>query len=262
MFVERFGPADADHVVLLHSANFTGRMWRPVADRLQDMHLIVPDLPGHGRSLDERFMSIEETAEAVADVAARTATGRQPHIVGVSLGAYIGLTLLIRNPSLAASAVLSGFHLGDMPNPRAMILLGDLLSPIASTAWFQRRIAGSLKIPPAFLRHEDFSRPRTNGRTIRAVNRAAAQFDAKADLDKIRTPTLALAGAREHPTILESLRIMDRRMAHGTSRVAPGLGHAWPLQDPDLFARTVRAWIRQEGLPSPLAPATAADAAQ
>ena len=252
MFVEQFGAADADRVILLHSANFTGRMWRPVTDRLQDMSLIIPDLPGHGRSIEERFVSIEETADAVAELASTAAKEQQLHIVGASLGAYVGLSVLLRHPDLAASAVLSGFHVGNMPNPRTMVFLGNVLSPVASTAWFQRKIAASLKIPPEYLKHEDFSRPRTNGRTIRAVNRAAATFDAVADLDKIGTRTLALAGAREHPTILESLSILDRRLTDGTARVAPGLGHAWPLQDSDLFARTVRAWTNNSTLPSQL----------
>lgn len=259
MFVEQSGSAEADQIILLHSANFTGRMWRPVTDHLQEMHLVVPDLPGHGRSIDEIFVSIEQTADDVAKIAAQLEPGRQLHIVGVSLGAYIGLTILIRHPDLASTAVLSGFHVGNMPKPRTMILMGDIISPIASTAWFQRKIAGSLKIPPEYLEHEDFTRSRTNGRTIRAVNRAAVKFDARADLDTIRTRTLSLAGSREHPTILESLGLMERCIADCDARVAPDLGHAWPLQDPELFADTVRAWTKNDALPARLAHAAHTD---
>lgn len=259
MFVEQSGSAEADHIILLHSANFSGRMWRPVTDRLQEMHLVVPDMPGHGRSIDETFVSIEQTADEVAEIATQLEPGRRLHVVGVSLGAYVGLALLIRHPDLASTAALSGFHVGNMPNPRMMILMGDILSPVASTAWFQRKMASSLKIPPEYLEHEDFTRSRTNGRTIRAVNRAAVKFDARADLDRIRTRTLALAGGREHKTILESLRVMERRIADCEARIAPDLEHAWPLQDPELFADTVRAWTKNDTLPLRLEPAPPKD---
>ena len=248
------GPEQADTVLFLHAAGFGGSMWRDVVERLPEMRAIVPDLPGHGASFAEPFVSFEAAADALAGLIARQAGGGPVHVVGVSLGAYVGFRLIERHAGLVASAMLSGFHVKPMARPRLMKFHGDLLSPLAATAWFQRKMARSMGVPEERLQL-DGEGSRVSARALRLINRAAVDFKAPDDLARIATPVLAVAGAREHALILNSLTILEGAMPNCVARVAQGLGHAWCAQDPELFADAVRAWVRRESLPDGLEPA-------
>jgi len=79
--------------------------------------------------------------------------------------------------------------------------------------------------------------------------RLVSVFDLAEQLPKIDVSTLVIAGAGEQATILDSLSEYRRLMPDCTVRTVPGTGHAWCNQDPDLFADTVRAWVRQACLP-------------
>ncbi|MGI9383909.1 MAG: alpha/beta fold hydrolase [Methyloligellaceae bacterium] len=253
--VSTLGPEQAEPIVFLHGAGYTGAMWREITGRLSDMRTIVPDLPGHGRSIQAPFVSFEAAADALAELIGQKAAGGPVHLVGVSLGSYIGFRLIQRHPGLVARAVLSGFHVIAMPRPVLMRLLGDVMSPLAATAWFRRRMARSLGVPDDLLGLDGSDVPRVSARALRAANRGAVDFRAPEGLSRIRTPVLAVAGEREHATIVTSLGVLEREMPNCVARVAPGLGHAWCAEDPDLFAATVRAWTGDERLPAALTPA-------
>ncbi len=55
MFVQESGRVGAPPVVLLHGAGASGWMWsKQVPELAQKMHVLVPDLPGHGQSNGRR----------------------------------------------------------------------------------------------------------------------------------------------------------------------------------------------------------------
>jgi pimeloyl-ACP methyl ester carboxylesterase len=63
---------------------------------------------------------------------------------------------------------------------------------------------------------------------------------------------LALAGGAEQPLILRSLPRIAAAFPNGVARVAPGVGHAWSHQKPELFAAAVRAQVAGTPLPKDL----------
>ena len=88
---------------------------------------------------------------------------------------------------------------------------------------------------------------------LRASSNAGA-FRLPSNVTSIRCPTLVVAGQREHPLIHQSLAAVVAAMSAAQARVAPGVGHGWNGETPDLFARTVRAWISDSPLPVELLP--------
>ncbi len=54
--IRETGLDDAPTLVLLHGVGTSGWMWRHLADAVGDeVHLLVPDLPGHGGSAANRL---------------------------------------------------------------------------------------------------------------------------------------------------------------------------------------------------------------
>lgn len=252
MHIAQDGVADGTPVLFLHGAGFAGSMWQPLTTELTDLRLLIPDLPGHGKSVEKRFVSFEDTALALAREIRKVGIDEPMHVVGISLGAYVGLMMALRHPRRVKSAFLSGFHTGNMPRPGFMKVMGDVMSPVASSRWFRMRMAKSLGAPDDLAVNDQVFAAPTNARTIRTVNRAAVDFDQNASLAGIEAPVLAIAGGKEHELIRTSLKRMARDVKNSQARLVPHLGHGWPIQNPDLFTRTLRSWISETDLPSEL----------
>lgn len=245
--------SQSDDIVFLHAVGFTGGMWGDVIRQLSEFRSITIDLPGHGQSRGDPFTTIADAADHVARAIADRSIGGPVHVVGLSLGAYVGLALAQRHPSLVNRAVLSGLHVGEIPGAFWIKLLGNAMSPIATTRFARRQNHRMLGIPD----DSDVSSWRDPSpitvKTFRAVNKAAIGFQITEEaLQQIDTPILALAGAKEHASILQSLDMLQRHLPNGIARTVPGLGHGWPAQDSALFSETVRAWIQHDDLPGRL----------
>ncbi len=93
-------------VMLLHGFPLDGRVWLDVADRLKHAaRVIVPDLPGFGRSsVSERF-TMDSLAEDVVTIAARLRLGRFV-LAGLSMGGYVAQAVVRGYASKLSGLVL------------------------------------------------------------------------------------------------------------------------------------------------------------
>ncbi len=86
-------------LVLLHGLGATGEVWRGLLERHWPAEVIVPDLPGHGRSPELPEYTFESMTDSVA---ATLPAGRRMVVLGHSLGGVLALTLATRSPDVAA----------------------------------------------------------------------------------------------------------------------------------------------------------------
>ena len=101
-------------VVFLHGVPFDGSLWKNQFNAFPYYKLIIPDLPGSGRSEMTEDMSMEGIAECVKDIiihetASLYFKSGEPHsviVIGHSMGGYITLALAEKHPEL-----LNGFGL-------------------------------------------------------------------------------------------------------------------------------------------------------
>lgn len=237
----RRGAYDAPLVVFLHGAGISSWMWHSVIDHLPDMDCLAIDLPGHGESRDIPWKSISDSADLVWELIDWQADTQSVHFVGLSLGAYVGLTALAQRPHLAVSAVLSGIHAGNMSNKSLMKALTTLTAPLATRPFLARKTAkmfGSANTDIGrFVKEAGKTRVSA---TWRATNQVI-DFVTPENMQNISARTLVVAGEKEHDLILSSLDIFSSRMQNCKTARAPGLGHGWAGQDPELFAEMIRA---------------------
>ncbi len=83
-------------------------MWQQQLRQLTDFACLAPDLPGHGQSRTVPWRSFEQTADMIAEIIRDKIPSGRSHIVGLSLGSYVGLSLLSRHPDVVERAMLSG----------------------------------------------------------------------------------------------------------------------------------------------------------
>ena len=116
LYVEEVGPTNASTIVLLHEAGFSGWIWKPQIDRLRnDYHLLIPDLPEHGRSSDIKPFTISGSASSIAELIHKRAHARRAHVVGIAVGGQITLELLSQAQEIVDSAMISGVTVKSLP---------------------------------------------------------------------------------------------------------------------------------------------------
>lgn len=94
-------------IVLVHGTRFDHRQWRAYPELLPSDQVLAPDLPGHGRRLDERF-TLDGAIGAVG-AAVDSAPPSVPVVVaGHSLGGYVAAAYAQRRPDRLAGLALIG----------------------------------------------------------------------------------------------------------------------------------------------------------
>ena len=261
---EAFGPNHAPTIVFLHGGGIGSWMWLPVIKHLPDYHCLTPDQPEHGRNRQIAPFSMELSAEKVADLILQQAHGGKACVVGLSEGAQITVQLLATAPERVEKAVVSSALLRPVPG------LG-WISSHALLAWTYR-----LTIPPfknadwwirlnmkyaAGVPHEFYSYFKKDFQEMTEsefVNLLIANqnFRLPVGLENATSPTLVIAGQKEYPAMKQSMRDLVAALPHAKGALV-NLGkessmakeHNWALTAPELFAKTIRAWIEEKPLP-------------
>ena len=87
----------APHVVFIHAGGVDGRMWHPLAERLDGMRLHMPDLRGHGSTPlpPGEYAHADDLLRMLDDLRIKRAT-----LVAASFGGWVALQLGMRIPAI------------------------------------------------------------------------------------------------------------------------------------------------------------------
>lgn len=229
-------------LVFLHNGMTGNWSWHRQVEAFGDYRVLTPHLPGYGARRDEDWGGLDSAADdAAAFIADRVETGRV-HLVGIGLGGLVGLHVLARHPELVDSAFLSGVPAAAAPAAARTGAAARLR--IWGGEWFAKMQAGAFGVLES--PENDDVAPAT----ARAVAQELAAAALPEGLDEFDGPVLLAAGAKEPPHIRKALDALGDRFDRALLRIAPGLHHAWNLEDPLLFNAAVRRWVeRREAHP-------------
>lgn len=108
LWFEKHGEKSQDRsIILLHGFTGSHSTWDRLSKKLVGEHyfLVLPDLPGHGRSADTSGMSIDQISDSLIAILDDLKITKAS-ILGYSMGARIALNLAIRYPGRARSLIL------------------------------------------------------------------------------------------------------------------------------------------------------------
>jgi pimeloyl-ACP methyl ester carboxylesterase len=252
MFARESGSVGAHAVVFLHGGTMSGWSWQPVVQLMRGYHCLVPDLPGFGMSAQQGPFAIDRAADAVAELIRTRVGGGRAHVVGLSLGAQVGVQLMATEPKLVDRAVLCGTFINTMPYVRSTRFLLGVVNRNTLYRWIIKRYWNAHHSGVPAHRIDDYRedvRLLTSGQLAHVVL-ASAGFTLPDGLDTSDSPTLFLTGGNEAPGVRRWAAALAQRMPDAIDRVAAGMPHDWPLHHPDLFARTVDGWLTNAVLPA------------
>jgi pimeloyl-ACP methyl ester carboxylesterase len=241
-------------------------MWTPQVEALSgDYHCLVPDLPEHGRSFGLGSFSIEDATARVADLIRRCAHGGQAHVVGLSLGAQVTVALLALAPDLVGRAIVSSALLRPLPGG-SFWYRPDLLAatyrwtvePFKGVEWYMRlNMKYAAAVPERYVDHFRKDYQLMTADSFARVIAANMSFRLPPGLARVTVPTLVVAGQHEYGAMKQSVRDLVSALPNARGAlVDAGRGtaesHNWNLTAPELFTRTVRAWLTDQPLPAEL----------
>jgi len=123
LFVDHRGNHGKNIVVFLHGGGVSGWMWEKQANHFEkDYNLLIPDLPGHGRSGHIPFESIAGAAEQIIRIIqAHAGEGADITVIGFSLGAQILVQMLVMKPDLIRCAIISSALVRPIPIAKRLV---------------------------------------------------------------------------------------------------------------------------------------------
>ena len=254
LHVHESGAPGSPAVVFIHGAGVSGRMWRDHMSRLTSLHCIAPDLPGHGKSNRQPWVSLEATARCVADLIEARVPARRAHVVGLSVGGAVAHTLLATRPELLGRVVIDGA--GALPWRGRLPFLGGiaLMTPFLHTRLVIGMMSRSVgRIPEADRAEIKLASRRAFYNSYRdalSLRLTRAEMSAKCH-------ALLVAGERE-TAVRHSNAALAALMPHAEARYFPGAGHGWLGVNLELHVAMVEAWLEANELPDGLAHETTA----
>ena len=249
VYVEESGLASTPSIVFIHAVAVSGWMWKAQIEALNgDFHCLNVDLPGHGQSNRVKWVSLEDSADQIAEIIRARAHEGKANVVALSLGSYVGLTLLSRHPDLLTCAVFSGVTAAPLPNLWTYSLLGPVMALFMKTNYFIRMNAKGLNVPQEQL--DDYVQVArlTSRQAFVKASDDAARFSLPQNLATIRVPTLIVAGENEHPLVKAAIGAIAETLPDGQGAIAPGVGHGWNAENPVLFTAMLRSWFEDQSL--------------
>lgn len=254
-FVAGTGPP----LMLVHGLGGGAANWVEVAPRLaRRFRVLVPDLPGHGRSTPLRAApTLDPYADRLASLAEHEGIARMA-VAGHSLGALVGLRLAVARPERVRALVLvgsAGIRSATREAERLLTLAG-FLRPGRAYSRYRRRIAGSRSLrylvfgyygasDPAALSHaavEGFLVNLGAHSDTKTARRALVRDDPRLDFERVRCPSLVLWGARDHQVPIDDAFQFARRL-RAPLRVIADCGHLLIGERPDACADAIEDFL-------------------
>lgn len=261
-FVRESGAGEP--IVLLHGFPQTGECWRRVAELLSASHrVIVPDLPGFGRSSAPPAYDAGTVANVLADLL-DAAGAKRATVVGHDWGGSLAFALALTHPESVDRLVVANapfrkldlrrgvhflaFNLPVLPE-MAFRLAGDRLVTFMLRAGSARKEAfGDEAIRPYVQAYRDPATVRSAlsyYRTVtrRVIARRVRRRGTPSLGRRIEAPTLLVWGMRDPalpPSLLDGI-LRDIPHAHAV-RLAD-VGHFVPEEAPKEFAREIESFL-------------------
>lgn len=240
-------------VALVHGFVGDGRStWGKQIEALSDDFTVVAwDAPGAGHSADPpEWFRIEHYADCLA-VFLTVLGFRRAHVVGLSFGGMVALSLAGRRPGVPLSLVLLGAYAGWRgslaPEETKARLDSCLRLSEAAPEEFVRALTPSMfsdSVPEDARGAFAGAVRRFSASGFRTMSLASAEADLRDVLPNVRVPTLLVYGDRDVRAPLAIAEALRAGIAGSELVVLPGVGHVSSVEAPNEVSRVLHGFLR------------------
>ncbi len=248
------GDNTAMPVVFLHGFPFSHEIWLrqlEVAGKLY--RAVAYDLRGHGESgVGDGQFTIESHCDDLMALLDHLHI-RQAVVVGLSMGGYVALRAMERNPERFLGLVLCDTRSEADANEAKIKRANDAV---------RAKKEGSQKFADDFVHkvfaHDSFSRVREATDLVHRIIRQtsplsiagtliamAARTDTTPSLQHIKTPTLIMVGEHDTITPPAAAQALQERIPGATLSIVPDAAHMSNLENADFFNEQLLIFLKR-----------------
>jgi pimeloyl-ACP methyl ester carboxylesterase len=246
---------DTEALLLIAGLGQGSWVWRWVLPELSSRYRTVSfDNAGTGALFEQPARSSVSELADDAVAALRAEGGESAHVVGLSMGGYVALTLALARPEVVRSLVLAGTGAGGpdrVPRPKHVAdafraalgtppeEFGRRTMPYtfadgwadANAARFEEILAMRLERPTSYEAIEAHA------------NACYGFYRAGREVERIEVPALVVHGDEDRIVPVENGRRLAERLPNAGYVELSGSGHNLPLEDPERFSRLVLEFL-------------------
>ncbi|HEY4094529.1 MAG TPA: alpha/beta hydrolase [Baekduia sp.] len=246
-YVELAGPADGVPLLCVHTAGQGGVQWRDVLRELpaHGYRVIVPDLPGHGRSdlpLDGPIEDLGRYAAWLRELLARLGIA-QPLVVGCSIGGKIALDLAASGAVRGAVAMAADAHNRRLSVNGLRRGLEDAASPSRGDRTYLGTLASVGRTVSAERAHRIATMHRREDPVVSTTDLIAwTAHDLRDRLAGIACPVRLVAGEDDFWLDLPDVVWTASQIPGCTYDQIAGIGH-YPMEEIEGFPELLAGWL-------------------
>jgi 3-oxoadipate enol-lactonase len=249
-----YGEASGLPVVFIHGFPFSQEMWRSQVDEFSgDYRVITYDVRGHGESeVGDGQYTIEFFVDDLLALLDHLRIEKAV-VVGLSMGGYIALRAIERNPERFKGLALCDTRSEADPNEGKIKRAGNIKS--VRTDGVKKYAEGFVRAvfaPQTFERNPEaikFIRniientsPISIAGTLLAL---ASRTDTTESLSKINVPTLILVGEHDALTPVSAAKSMSEKIRQSELHIISDTAHLSNLEKPEEFNKHLSGFLRQ-----------------
>jgi pimeloyl-ACP methyl ester carboxylesterase len=239
-------------VVLLHAFPMSSAMWEPQLEALKSFRVIAPDLRGFGSTPPSAPWFIEHAVDDLFETLSSLFVEKAV-LVGLSMGGYVALRAVEKNPSRVKALVLCDTRAEPDANEnkikRAAAVdfirahgVGPFVEPFLKDSLAQATLTGKPKVVE-FLK--GVALKSSSEAVMAALAALAARGDATTGLPSIKVPTAVLVGSQDKITPLPLSEAMRSRIPGAELRLIPDAGHFSNAENPDAFNQSLVSFLKR-----------------
>jgi 3-oxoadipate enol-lactonase len=240
---------DGPPLFLLHSLLSDRASFDAVAPKLsQSFRVIVPELPGFGRS-HAMGGGLADIADRIAEAVSDAAGGEDAIVLGNGFGGFVALQMAVRHPQIATRLILADCGAAFSEDGRqafrnmAAASKAKGLTAITDTAMRRLFAPEFQEGHPELMRDRREAFLRTDPEVFRAACAQLAELDLRGELAKVKVPVLVVVGEHDEATPPPMSRELAALLPDAQLKIIPGCAHVPQLQSPQLFLEAIADFL-------------------
>ncbi len=241
-------------VVLIHGFPHDRWLWSAQtaahATAFPDVRLLVPDLPGFGRSTPLPEPGMDAYADAIASML-DAAGVEQAVIGGLSMGGYVAFALWRRHAARVRALLLLDTKAAADTEP-ARLKRRELMASVgqegvgpAVPTFLQQQLGVTTRAtqPQLVEQVEVMLRRAPASGVIGAAQAMLTRIDSTSTLETITVPTLVVVGDEDTVTPMADSLVLSSSVAGSRLVTIPDAGHLAPLEQPSVVNAAIAEFL-------------------
>jgi 3-oxoadipate enol-lactonase len=243
-------------LLLIHGYPLNRTMWEPQLHDLADLaHVIALDLWGFGESEPVGSASMATYAEQLHKLAEALGAAEPAVVCGLSMGGYVAFEYFRRYQDRVAGLILANTKAGpDSEEGKAGRDKNAALAKEKGAAAIAEAMLPKMLSPKTYASNSELVQQVKRMMESASVPGITAALLAMRDrpdstptLAEIKRPTLVVGGADDQLFPQSEFQNMANALADGRLEILPDAGHMSNVEQPALFNRVVRQFMRRIG---------------